>query len=227
MNNIISIFLYIRAFLAFLLIGPILLITVFISPSRTYFLIVPFCRMMIYMFGCKINIKGQFPKDQSFVIMANHASFLDVFAIPAALQGKFSGIADKKNFKIPIYSTLLKKLKVISIDRSNHSQAIKGVNQLEKVLKLGYHVIILPEGTRTQTGDFGKLKKGGFHLAKNTNTNILPIVTRGLFNIKPKNRWTIKPGLININICEPIYTAEKTVNELISEMENVFLNQSK
>ena len=75
--------------------------------------------------------------------------------------------------------------------------------------------------------NFGKLKKGGFHLAKNTNTNILPIVTKGLFNIKPKNRWTIKPGLININICEPIYTAEKTVNELISQMENVFLNQSK
>ena len=177
------------------------------------------------MFGCKINIKGKFPPNQYFVIMANHSSFLDAFAIPTVLQGKFSAIAAEMNFKIPIYATFLKKLKVISIDRSNQQQAIQGIIQAEKVLKSGYHIVILPEGTRTVDGKLRKFKKGGFHLAKNTKVNILPIVVNGLFNIKPKNRWVIKPGLIEINICKPIETQNKSVNEIILETHNIFLNQ--
>ena len=40
------------------------------------------------------------------------------------------------------------------------------------------------------------------------NDIILPVITKGLFNIKPKNRWTIKPGEIEeiknslINFCD-------------------------
>ena len=224
MNKITSIFLYIRSCLTFILIGPILLLVLFIYPTATYSLIRPFCKLMIYMFGCKINIQGKFPPNQHFVIMANHSSFLDVFAVPCALKGKYSAIAAAKNFKIPIFSTFLKKLKTISIDRSNKHQAIGGINQAEKVLQSGYHIVILPEGTRTTNGKLGKFKKGGFHLAKNTSANILPIITRGLFNIKPKNRWTLKPGLISINIGKPIYTQGKTIDDLIHETENIFLN---
>ena len=51
----------------------------------------------------------------------------------------------------------------------------------------GYHIVILPEGTRTLTGQLNTFKKGGFHLAVNTKARILPIITKGLFNIKPKN----------------------------------------
>ena len=136
----------------------------------------------------------------------------------------YSAVAASMNFKIPVYSLFLKKLRTISIDRSNREQAIAGIKQAEQVLKDGYHIVILPEGTRTITGELGHFKKGGFHLAKNTNARILPIVTRGLFNIKPKNRWTIYPGTIEIKICKPIETDNKEINQLINETKNHFLN---
>ena len=41
---------------------------------------------MIFVFGCKIKVYGEFPKNETFVIMANHVSFLDVFAIPSAFD---------------------------------------------------------------------------------------------------------------------------------------------
>ena len=115
MIKIKSILIYFRALLTFFLIVTFLLILIFINTNLLYKIVIPWCRFMIFMFGCKVNIKGNLPDNESFVIMANHQSFLDVFAIPIALKGKFSAIAASKNFSIPIYRTFLKKLIVLSI----------------------------------------------------------------------------------------------------------------
>ena len=224
MIKVISILIYLRAFLAFAIIGPILLLIIFIYPRSLYSLVIPFCKLMIFMFGCKIKVRGQLPKNEFFVIMANHVSFLDVFAIPTVLSSKFSAVAASINFKIPLYSLFLRKLRVVPINRSNKEKAIASINQAQEVLKDGCHIVVLPEGTRTISGSLGKLKKGGFHLAKNTNSRILPIITKGLFEIKPKNRWYIKPGKIEIYICDPINTKNKEIDILLDEAKKVFLN---
>ena len=227
MNAIISIIIYVIASLAFIIIGPIVLLITFINPSNSSTYIIPFCKFMIIVFGCKLKVYGDFPKNETFVIMANHVSFLDVFAIPSVFGygKKFSAIAAAKNFKIPIYAQILRKMKVVSIDRSNRKQAIKGIHQAERILKEeNYNIVILPEGTRTLTGGIGQLKKGGFHLAINTRSRILPIVTKGLFDIKPRNRWYIIPGTIDIYIGNPIETNGKTVDELLETVTKTFNN---
>ena len=222
-----SIFIYLRALLTFFIIGPILLFLSLIYTKLLYLIVVPWCRLMIFMFGCKVNVQGEFPEGESFVIMANHQSFLDVFAIPVALKGRFSAVAASKNFSIPVYRNFLKKLKVVGIDRSNLKNSIKGITQAEEVLKSGYHIVFLPEGTRTLTGKLNSFKKGGFHLAVNTGARILPVIAKGLFNIKPKNRWYIKPGTIDIIIEEPIASENKTVQELLDDTYAVFKNHLK
>lgn len=223
-NSIYSLFIYLRSFITFFILGPIILIVIFIYPSAIYPLIISFCKLMIWMFGCSLKISGHFPDNKNFVIMANHVSFLDVFAIPSCFKGKFSAVAASMNFKIPIYATLLNQLKVVSINRSNNEEAIKSIKKAEKVLNSGYSIVVLPEGTRTLDGKLADFKKGGFHLAKNTESDILPIITNGLFNIKPKNRWNIQPGIIEINIMRPINSKNKSVDELLKETYDVFNN---
>ncbi len=219
-----SILIYLRALLVFFIIGPILLLLTLIYTKLIYIIVIPWCRFMIFIFGCKIHINGELPENESFVIMANHQSFLDVFAVPIALKGKFSAVAASKNFKIPVYKTFLKKLKVVGIDRANLENAIKGITEAEKVLQSGYHIVILPEGTRTMSGKLNSFKKGGFHLARNTKARIIPVIVQGLYDIKPKNRWYIKPGKINIIVEKPIAIDNKTVEELLDETYTVFTN---
>ena len=219
-----SILIYLRALLVFFIIGPILLLLMLIYTKLIYIIVIPWCRFMIFVFGCKIHINGELPENESFVIMANHQSFLDVFAVPIALKGKFSAVAASKNFKIPVYKTFLKKLKVVGIDRANLENAIKGITEAEKVLQSGYHIVILPEGTRTMSGKLNSFKKGGFHLARNTKARIIPVIVQGLYDIKPKNRWYIKPGKINIIVEKPIAIDNKTVEELLDETYTVFTN---
>ena len=183
MSIVRSLILYLIGGLIFLLLGPIILFIIIVYPKGAYKLIILWCKFMVTVFDCTLKTEGIVPTDQTFVIMANHVSFLDVFAIPSVFSGKFSAVAASKNFKIPIYTLFLKKLRVISIDRSNRQQSIRGIQEAEALLKEGYHIVILPEGTRTRDGSLGAFKKGGFHLAINTGASILPIVTKGLFDI--------------------------------------------
>ena len=225
-----SIVIYFIAFTVFLFFGPIVLILVIADTKNSSKYIIPFCQFMVRMFGCKLQVYGSFPNDQdTFVIMANHVSFLDVFAVPSVFpkNKNFSAIAASKNFKIPIYSSFLRRMRVVSIDRSNREQAIAGIKKSEDVLRDGYHITILPEGTRTLDGKLGPFKKGGFHLAVDTNTPILPIITKGLFDIKPRNRWIIKPGIIKVYIKKPIFPDKKSVLELLEETSSIFHETTK
>ena len=81
--------------------------------------------------------------------------------------------------------------------------------------KTKFNIVILPEGTRTLDGKLQKFKKGGFHMAKNTKINILPLVSVGSFEYKPKNRFTLRPRLVTIHIGKPINISDKSIENLM------------
>lgn len=58
-------------------------------------------------------------------------------------------------------------------------------------------------------------------MAINTGAPILPIGSKGAFSFKPKNRWYIKPGVVELNvgeIIEPSRYNELGVNGLVNEV---------
>ena len=202
--KILSLFLYLSGLLAFILIATVLIISGFIFLPLFYKL-VKFCaRFMMSALLVMPKIKGAFPSDGTYIIMMNHSSFLDVFIFPLIPRGAWTGVTAIENFKIPVFSLLIRRIKAIPIDRKNRSAAIESIKKAEDVLKGGIHIGILPEGTRTLDGKIKPLKKGGFHMAINTNTPIIPVGVSGAFEFKPKNRWWMRPGPVTINIGNPI-----------------------
>jgi len=167
-----------------------------------------FCKLIMLSFGVRPRIVGLFPKEGTFIIMMNHSSFLDVFLFPLVPRGAYTGITAVENFKYPVFSLLIRRLKAIPIERKNTRLAIESIKKAESVLKEGVHIGILPEGSRTITGKMRSLKKGGFHMAINTRTSIVPVGISGAFRFKPKTRWWLRPGTITINIGEPVNHVE-------------------
>ena len=127
-------------------------------------------------------------------------------------------------FSIPLIGSILKRINAIPIKRSDIKSAKASITIAETFIKQGFHIAIFPEGTRTITGQLNPFKKGGFHMAINTQTQILPIIVQGLYSIKPKNRWTIHPGEVKIIIKEPIQSINKSVNELLEEIQSIYLD---
>ena len=209
--KILSLFLYVSGFLAFIFIAALLIISGFLFLPLFYKIDKLCCHIMLSALLVLPKIKGGFPSDGTYIIMMNHSSFLDVFIFPLVPRGAWTGITAAENFKIPVFSTIIKRIQAIPIERKNRQASFESIKQAENVLKQGIHVGILPEGTRTLDGKIKPLKKGGFHMAINTNTPIIPVGVSGAFYFKPKNRWWMKPSLVTVNIGDPIsindYTA--------------------
>ena len=152
----------------------------------------------------RIDINGAPPKEGNHIYMFNHGSFIDPFIFAHIMDSPCTALIAKENYRYPIWKSILKRWDAIPIDRSNKQAAIKSVKIAEEFLKIGKNVIILPEGTRTITGNLSRFKKGGFHMAYNTKTPIVPIGCIGTFEFKPKNRWTLSPRTITVNFGDPI-----------------------
>ena len=222
MRQIYSIWLYGRTVLFVLLFfPPLIVITIFI-PSLMYKYARFLSKGIFWSFNIKRNIIGEFPDDGPYILMHNHSSFLDLFFLPTVIKGKYTAIVAAKNFKIPIIGSILSRIHAIPIHRFNHTQAIKAMKIAEEKIQKGYHIAIFPEGTRTTTGNLNPFKKGGFHMAINTQTKILPVITQGLYSIKPKTRWIIHPGKATMIIKKPISIKGKTVDELLEEVRSIY-----
>jgi len=223
-RSLVSIFFYITAFITFVVLGTIFIIIGFL-PSAVMFAYIPFfCRALLLSLGVVLKVHGEFPKNGPYILMFNHGSFIDPFVYAAMVKGKFTAVIAAENYKIPIFSSMLRKFRAIPIHRKNHKKAMESIKYAERIIKdEGYHMAILPEGTRTLDGKLKKLKKGGFHMAINTNTPILPIGAVLPFKYKPKNRWYVHPCIIDVYIGEETKIGEYEdlgISGLLIKVEN-------
>ena len=218
MYQFFSIILYLVGGFYFIIFGAYVIILSFIFSHKYLYPTLPFLtRIQLFLLGAWIRVKNKIPNDQTYIVMMNHASFADVFFSVQPLKGKYTAILASFNFKIPIWGTMLRFFKAIPVYRKDKIKAIKAIKHAETIIKdLKYHVVIFPEGTRTTDGKLQKFKKGGFHMAINTQVPIIPIAVKGGFNYKPKTRWYIKPSIIDIEVGNPIDVSKYTVNDIDS-----------
>ena len=210
-------------FVPLIILGTSFLILTIIFPSKMHVLGRFTCMCALKCFFVKVKINGNIPQNRSLIIMYNHSSFIDAFLFAYATPGESTGIVAIENYKYPIFGRMLKKWKAIPIDRSNIETSKESIGKGAEALKNGYNVVILPEGTRTISGKIKKFKKGGFHMAINAKAPILPIGSKGAFTFKPKNRWYIKPGTIELNVgelIEPDRYEELGINGLANEVRH-------
>jgi 1-acyl-sn-glycerol-3-phosphate acyltransferase len=116
----------------------------------------------------------------------------------------------------------------IFIDRQNALAARRSIEEAARRIKSGQSVLIYPEGTRTRDGRLMPFKKGGFHLAIDSGTAIVPMAIEGTRALMPRGAMLIRAGEVRLQIGEPIPTAGlgpgdrdrlvKQVHDRIAEM---------
>ena len=128
------------------------------------------------VFRIQVVGKEHLPKDgRGFVLASNHISAIDpVFIVIARLWGKRMLIMAKAElFRInPILSWMFRNVGVFGIERGKgDTEAVD--NAIEKVKK-GQGMLIFPEGTRSKTGELGKIKSGAFVVASEAGVDMIP-----------------------------------------------------
>jgi len=186
----------------------ILFIVLFLVPKSYLFLIIrPLCWTWCFFAGQWLIFEGKIPlkDEQPYLYMFNHSSMFDQFMIGAYIPHYITAVAAIEIFKYPIFGIIIKKYGIIPIIRKDIKKALNSLSIAEDALNKGISFLISPEGTRSLNGNVGDFKKGPFHLAKKTNTTIIPVGLNGAFRAKNKNDWRLNPGKLCINFGNPIH----------------------
>jgi len=158
--------------------------------------------------------------EDSYVYMSNHQSHLDIPILYATLPSRTIRMLGKVElFKIPLWGRGLKAAEFISVDRSNHVRAVQSIERAKELLRDGVSIYLAPEGTRSRTGKIGPLKKGGFHLAIDTATPIVPVAIRGTIDILPRGSRVMQTGKrVEVDIGSPIPVENRDLKDLMAEV---------
>lgn len=159
-----------------------------------------------------------------YVVMSNHQSHIDIPVLFRVVRGRLRMITKKELFRIPVFGKAMRNAGFVEIDRSDRDKAIESLRSAEKLLAAGTHIWIAPEGTRSKDGRIGKMKKGGFVMAKATGLPILPIALRGTHDVLPKGTAAMQRGKrVDAIIGDPIDVSNAEVPQLMEQVRRFLL----
>jgi 1-acyl-sn-glycerol-3-phosphate acyltransferase len=178
-------------------------------------------RGLIKFWGVSVEIHGAENMDtsQSYVVMSNHLSYVDIVALFLALPIIPGFLAKRELWRVPFLGQALRSGGHVMIDRGKLSNAMQSIERAADQVRAGKTVLIFPEGTRGTSDTVGAFKKGGFHLAKAAGVAILPVGLRGSRSVFPRHSMLVRPGRVEVHIGAPIPPAElqrRDQNELVS-----------
>jgi len=187
-------------------------------------------KSVLFCAGVRVNTTGieNVDPQKQYVVMMNHVNIFDGFVFISRFPGKARGVEEESHFKWPVYGWLIRRMKMIPINRKSGIKAMSALKKAAELIrnKKEFSVGVLPEGTRTLTGKLGNFKKGGFLLALEAGLDILPIIQVGSFKINKKKSRIIRPGKIDLVFEKPIPTSgysKDNIKELIDKTRKVFL----
>ena len=153
-----------------------------------------------------VSVKGRkkIKKGQSYIIMSNHQSHFDILAIYGHWWKQFRWVMKQELRKVPGLGYGCAKIGHIFIDRSDRQKAIASLKAAKPLLEGGISVMFFPEGTRSRDGRMLPFKKGGFMMALDLDLPILPVTIRGSRHVLVGKKLRLLPGLIRIQIHDPI-----------------------
>lgn len=157
--------------------------------------------------GTRVEFEGLENLDRNGpqVLVANHESFFDVFALAAHLPVDYRFVAKEELGRIPVFGRAWKTCGHISINRKDRSAAVGSLDEAgRRIRDENVTVIMFPEGTRSPTGRLQGFKKGAFVLALQMGVPVVPVGIVGSRHVLPKSGWPVRKGTIHIRIGAPI-----------------------
>jgi 1-acyl-sn-glycerol-3-phosphate acyltransferase len=129
-------------------------------------------------FNIKVVIYGEPPTlgEASGMILANHISWIDIYALNSVIPVRFIAKSDINTW--PVFGYLARKSGTIFINRSSRKDTARIVNKTVENLINGYNVAFFPEGTTTDGTTLGHFKSSLVQAAIIANATIKPLAIR-------------------------------------------------
>lgn len=169
--------------------------------------------------GVKVEVRGlEHRPTGPALIAAKHQGMLDVIA-PFAFLDDACFVMKKELMPLPFFGWFAWKTRMIAVDRSAHSKALKDmVRQARARHAEGRQILIFPEGTRGEIGAAPDYKPGIAALYRDLDSPCWPLATNSGVHW-PAHGFKRYPGTIVFEFLPPIPAGLKRA-EFMTELEN-------
>jgi 1-acyl-sn-glycerol-3-phosphate acyltransferase len=206
------------ALLATLLAGwtVVLVSWVFDSRVANRYVARPWAKLLAWLIPMPITVEGGENADpsRSYVVVANHISQTDIFALYGCLKLNLKWVIKKELRKMPGVGIGCEKAGHIFIDRNDPEQARKAVNDATGGLNDSVGILFFAEGTRSLDGKLLRFKKGAFRIALSQQLPVLPVTILGTGDVLPSKTLRLFPGRARIVIHPAIEALEDNADNL-------------
>jgi len=155
---------------------------------------------------CAVHGIDKLDPNQSYVLVANHASYMDTPAILSSVPLQFRFFAKKGLFSIPFLGWHLRRAGHLPVVRDDPRASIKSMSEGAKLIaRRKVSVLLFPEGGRTEK-HMRPFREGAAYIAIKAGVPAVPIALINTRAVLPMHSGLIRPGAIELHVGEPIPT---------------------
>ena len=164
-------------------------------------------RISFYIFfklflGLRVAGSENIPVKGAFIIVANHASYLDPMLLISTIRRRLYFIARKQLFNFTFLGWVIRNVGTIPLKRSGRDmQALK---KALEILKRNESLVIFPEGTRSKNKQLKKPRPGVGMLVARSKVPVIPVYIGGTFDAMPRGVKTLKRHKVTVQIGAPV-----------------------
>jgi len=163
-------------------------------------------RLLLKGAFCRLTVEGldRLPAKGPYLLVANHASYVDVPALMALLPVDFLFVSKVEALGYPIIGTYLRRCRHLTVDRFDVQQSLVGASDVARAMEEGHFVLLFPEGTFTADDGLRPFRMGAFKTAVDTGAPVVPMALRGTRRVLRGETLFPWPGPIHLWVGEPI-----------------------
>ena len=141
---------------------------------------------------------------QPFVLVANHSSYLDGYALIAALPLPLGFVAKAELGRDRLLGEALRRTGAEFVERFEAEKGVADAKQLADRLKEGKPLVFFPEGTFTRRPGLMPFHLGAFSVAVEAGVPVIPLALRGTRSMLREGTWFPRRGIISMNLGKPL-----------------------
>jgi 1-acyl-sn-glycerol-3-phosphate acyltransferase len=150
--------------------------------------------------GVPLTVTGTLPVGGSFLVVANHASFVDGLVLILAVRPPMRILVGGVFARQPLIGRFLSNLGCVFTEGSSPSDAVAFTDRLAGVLRSGQLVGSFPEGGLESTSELEGFHLGTFRAAAGADVPVVPIGISGSRAIVARGERFPRRGAIHVAI---------------------------
>ena len=162
-------------------------------------------RAALAAMGIPLEIRGlESIPAQGGVLVFNHSSYMDAFALTATLPGEPAIVAKRELARQRVAGPILRRLGIPFVERYDVSGSLTDAAMLGALAHEGRLLVFFPEGTFTRRAGLSGFYLGAFKVAAEASLPLLPGIIKGTRTILRSDQWFPRRSAISIEIGDPV-----------------------